>query len=237
MKRLVLILLALTLPSFAGTWALVQHPEKVNCTATTSVCTVTGASNIGAGHLLVISMMFTQTAGPVTGQSVTDGTNTYVHCPANACVATGTIRGTDFFYVLSTAAVTSPSIVVTLSAASSGTWEVGVTEYSTTGTAIFDAGNNASSAACSSCVGPALTLTGTNDVVIQIIRGNTPTAISGASYTNPADFGSLAAVGGAININSGAAQTWTMTSSTAGMAAIAFKDAASVRRPKNSGWR
>lgn len=80
------------------------------------------------------------------------------------------------------------------------------------------------SATTANPAGIGLTLTGSNDVIVQYVNyGTNATAISG-TYTSPADFPGGSGVAGSINTSSGTAPTWTATSSTGALGALALKE-------------
>lgn len=213
-----------------GTWTKVQSVQKNNCGDVTN-CTITYSAT-GAGHLLVIALTwYGNTNSPPTFSSASGG-GTWVHCPS--CYVVRAYSGNnqilvDGAYVLSsTAGVTSTTY--TMSGKGTSTlWTLEFMEYAWSGSTIaYDTSNNASLTACTSCAAPALTLTGTADVIVQFIEPEQGvTAISG-SYTDPADFdtgcaGACGAVAGAMNVSSYSAPNWTCTSGQAAVGAMAFK--------------
>jgi hypothetical protein len=117
-------------------------------------------------------------------------------------------------------------ITVSLSSAPTSQWLVEAIEYSSTGTPAFDtAGNIDNTTTCTSCSGVGLTLTGTNDVIVQAAVCSACNSIT-SPYTNPADIDTFAnAEAGAVNVSSGAAPTWKQSPKAplAG-SALALKD-------------
>jgi hypothetical protein len=233
-----------------GTWTLVQHPNKFTCSGTTPgnlACSVTVTSPV-AGHLLVMlssSFEGTTVASTVQAFVSASGDGTWTHCPAGARTsATGVstpnqeFEATDCAYILSaTGGATSVTFTWNFqSNTSTANIDVEFLEYARSGgAATFDTQGIVSNANCfgsggSACIGPALTLAGGNELVLQwISQANGVTSISGGAYTNPFDndatnvFGAFA---GALNQSTATAQTWVTTGSSGGytaMSAIAFK--------------
>jgi hypothetical protein len=66
-------------------------------------------------------------------------------------------------------------------------------------------------------------LAGSNDLIVQMIWGLTPTAIS-SPYSTNSDFTSNGGFAAAINTTSGTAPTWTQTAATSVVSAIAFTE-------------
>ena len=116
----------------------------------------------------------------------------------------------------------------TLSATGAAAGEIEFSEYSVSpGPAVLDAvGSSAITTACTSCTGVTLTLSGTSDVIQQVIAGQGCTAITGGAFTTP-DFSffvsSFGYAGSAVNTNNATAPTWTCTSSRQAASAVAFK--------------
>lgn len=231
MKRfLAILVLALSgCPAWA-TFALQQHVPSgsaTNCSSGVSSCSIT-VTVIRPGDLLIVDVLG---AGSWSISSVTDnGTpaSTYVHCPS--CQVSATPGDVDMSYCLSAAnnGGGSISVTVTLTSAPTNTWWVRFWEFSYTGSSVaFDAaGTRSQTSNATSTAGVGLTLTGTNDVIVQSVKtgGGNVTAISGGagytiSYTN-----NLIDDAYALNISDGTAPTWTMGSSKSVLNAIAFKE-------------
>ena len=107
-------------------------------------------------------------------------------------------------------------------------WGLNVTEYSWSGSAINIDGaatGTFSNTATGSPSGVARTLgcvTLNGDVILQWIRGDAITAVSGG-YSSPAEFdGDVAGYAGKINTGVGSAPTWTQTSFAYEIASVAF---------------
>jgi hypothetical protein len=129
----------------------------------------------------------------------------------------------DCAYVISSAGVTNGTFTFT--------WNNGGANYGTalslievrrsSGTAAYDTSGNTSSAACTSCDGPVLTLTGKSDYVVQMAAANGTTGAPSAPWNDPFDT----FVAGAANQPAGSSQVvWPFPSTSAVvMGAVAFK--------------
>ena len=201
-----------------GTATLVQKASNAACSSSSASCSMTVAAT-GAAHLLVVSAAW---PGAFSISSVSGG-GTWV-CPAAAVGADNGSLGSAMCYVLSSTAGAT-TITVNSSAVPGGGWVVDFREYSPTATVSFDtAGNVADSTNCTSCSGVPLTLTGTNDLIVQLVNPTgTVTAVS--SGWGNTDFPGPNYVGSAdkIGTSSGAAPTWTTSSGHATGAALAFQ--------------
>jgi len=137
----------------------------------------------------------------------------------------------DAAYVLSSTSGNT-AITVTINSANPS-WAIAVLEYAPSGTVTYDKGGASVNASCTtSCVGQALTLTGTNDTIVQAaVGGPNVTAISGC-YTNPNGIFSGIGMNGCVNTSSGTAPTWTLSAGGGiALGAIAFKDAGGGKLP------
>lgn len=202
-------------------WTLVSTTtSNANCIYTTNNCDV--VATIGAGHLLVF---YSYTNSPVSYSSATG--DSFTHCPASAANSGSGGYSVDCAYVLSAAGGTNVTYTFTWSGNASGIVVI-LLEYSYFGGSVsYDTGNAATAGTGSP--GPSLTLSGTNDVVVQVNAAPCyPTGISGAAYTNPsflADSANFGAIAGAINQTSYSAPTWTSACSyfSTAVSAVAFK--------------
>jgi hypothetical protein len=210
------------MPAASGgtpTLALVQHPTNGACPASSSTCSVTVAST-GSGHLIVVGMGYGN-GTQVTLSSVSGG-GTYTvctGCPGFDAAGLGTVMG---YTLSSTSGATT--ITLNLSAAVGGS-EAWAREYSCTNGALsYDtAGTHDNSTATTSATGATLTLTGTNDAIVQSVAsgGSGVTAIS-APYTT-LDTPGGDGVANLLNTTSGAAPTWTQGNGVAAASGIAIK--------------
>lgn len=203
-----------------------QHPNTIAspCPTNSASCSLTVGS-ITAGNLLVlVAGGFNSSSPPVFSSASGDG-DTWTHCPNSAALFSASADSyVDCAYVLSSAG--GGTTVTWNWNLNSTQFDIFLLEYSRgTGTAAFDVDNN-SSAVCTNCTAPALTLTGSKDVVIAFAApiSTTITAISGA-YTSPADFDGTNGYGvaGALNVTSYSAPSWTNTNQGVAQGIIAFK--------------
>jgi hypothetical protein len=218
------LLFLAALPTRA-TQTLSQHLSNISCGHVAS-CSVTGFSAIAAGSFI---LGIENGSGAVTATAGTSGGGTWV-VPSGCTTVSdcsevdATAGGIAVQYILSS--TSSPtSITCTASAASIDECEVVV--YTFTGTSMaFDVGNvrDQTSAGTSFAGVSAGTLTGTSDIIVQyaVTSGN----MSGCpnSAASPADFPNGNGACGLINSTNNAAGTWTLTSGTAALGSIAFKE-------------
>lgn len=212
------LLIAYPHTAASSTWSLVQFKWNDSngsgtgggtCSGSGSTCAVT-VSSIGAGHILLAFGLSSITSGNVLN-SISGETST--HC-ANCSQFDGSIGSIDARYVLS-AAGGETSITCTLNAAAGGYNGCGIVEYSYSGpSASFDVAGSAVDSACTTaCAAQSLTLSGSNDAIVQIASpANALTTFSGAAYTNPKQFYSGVGIAGAINQSSGTSPgNWNQT--------------------------
>lgn len=215
MRRWLLFLALLLVHSPAwASWTLLQHVVNTSCSGTS--CSVT-VSSTGAGHVLVGAAFLGTSPTVISSMS---GGGTWTLC--SACHGGGNY---DLAYNLSSS---SGATTITFNWSATDTAKVDVLEYSTNnGPATLDtSGRYFDGTSCTSCLGLTLTLSGTNDLVIQTATGGTNVTAIVAPFTSPADVFSGLGVGGSINTASGSPPTFTMsgaTTSTRG-AAIAFAE-------------
>lgn len=219
MKTTLLALLLLFTVRAHATWSLIQHPNNTGCAGTSCVVTTTST---GASHLIVVVKLTGTTGTTITGVTSSGGTAmTWVHCPSCAASVTGATA--DVYYTLASTSGNT-SFTITTSASGSGIGEV--IEYATTsGPPIYDtsAVRNQSVAAAPTSV--ALTLTGTNDVIVQATYWGGTVTGAPAPYSSPADFPGGDIIVGALNTASGSSVAFTPTTTDVGaFAGIAFKE-------------
>ena len=171
-------------------------------------------------------MFALQNAGTAV-TSVSDSTGeTWVHAP-NCNVTSGSVD-VDCWYVLSSTAGAT-TITATLNSSGNGR-AVEFYEFSVGAGcfAYYDSSGSANdSAASTSQLGATLTLTGTNDVIVQGIYGGSVSSISGGYAEATGATNRTAA--SLLNTISGNAPTWTLgTSGTSTVNAIALMEACSV---------
>lgn len=220
----------------AQTWSLVQLKEFDSTGAGTggsactgmgsAVCTV-NVSAVGAGHALVCFSLISSTAS--TTLSGCGGGETWAAC-STSCNSFNAVTGNgDIRYTLS-AVGGETSLTCTVAVAPQNNYSLcGAAEFSlTSGSGAYDTSGTMSDATCTSCAGVGLTLSGSNDVILQIAApGNSFSAVSSPYSTNSA-FPSGVGIGVAVGISSGTAPTWTQSpTGIATGSALALKVAAS----------
>ena len=205
-----------------ASFTLVRDTGHFCSTAATS-CSVT-VTALGAGHLVYVAGA--ESTNTVSLSSVTATGETFTVDSGCRNAGDSTTGGTDCAYTLS-AVGGATTVTCNWSASTAGTCYVKEFPF-TNSPASKDASSSIfDSSACGSCPGVALTLTGTNDVIMQAAAcGDTCTAIS-SPYTGTFNVGDGNGYAHSLNTTSGTAPTWTQTSSArlAGHA-IAFKESA-----------
>jgi hypothetical protein len=244
-----ILLAALALaPCARAGQTLVQHPNNFTCNSSTPgnlACTVTLTQSIGAGHVLLMLTASwlkgtTSTASYVSASSG-DGSS-WTQCPSayhgSINFSSTQWMDTNCAYVLSSTGGGSATASITLSAPTGATTFFVDAEFleitPTAGsTAVLETQTTAytTSSSCSPCVGPALSLAGSDDYVAQwIAQGDATTFSIGGAYTNPIDVDANdveGAFAGALDQSSAGAQSWTVnTASEGSMSAIAIRTAA-----------
>jgi hypothetical protein len=223
---LVIFILFCCCPPSWATWTLVHNSANTACVTSSTTCNITTTAT-GTGNVIIIVMNIGDTTSTI--QSVSGG-GTYSLCAASACHASDATvtKSLDIAYTLASTSGTT-TITVTRNGGTIG-WGCRALEYSfTNGPVVLDVvGVRDQSTNSASPAGVALTLSGTNDVIVQALFGSTPTAISG-SYTNPATFQSNTGYGGWINTSDGTAPTWTQTAAHAVLTAIAIKETSNTQ--------
>lgn len=220
MKKLILSLLLLSTPAWA-TWSVRTFTSHA-CVAGAS-CAMTIPSTT-AGDLIVVMAYIGNATDKVT--SVTDnGGSSYSLCATSSCYATdSSANGVDAAYCLSV--VGGATSVTVNKTSSSNALTLYVLQASHAGTAALDAvGTRLQTTNTTSPLGVALTLTGTNDVIVQGIHSASPTVLSGC-YTSGGGTGNLLWQQ-CTNTTDGTAPTWTTSNSKAQMNALAFTEVSS----------
>jgi hypothetical protein len=239
MRRLLTVIFIMLSLAASGraTFSLVQKPSSSCSGCSTATLTLTQAT--GTGNLLILVVGGTNgTSGDISTGTPPGSGGTWVI--GTTCHTTnGTVFGlSSCAWVLSsTGGVTS--IFITFTA--TNTYRYGLLEYHYTGSSVaFDvAGTSVHTSNTTSQVGPTLSLTGTNDVIINgVVMTVTSTITSISSpYTQPPDIsdtGSSQALGASSVLNSttGTGPTWTTGSSSSICFALAFKETGGGATPK-----
>jgi hypothetical protein len=190
-------------------------------TCTTATCTY-GISGVPGASTVV--MVFVYAPGNEYISSVTGCSATWITGSGSAYAAFNSAAGSAAVAYALNAATACASVTVTLSAAPSGSWDSITNEYTYTGsgTATIDqlAATNTNTTSCSSCSASGFTgLTGTSDLMVQLINDNTGVSAPSSPYVW--DGGDVAIY--ALNITSGTAPTITQTAGPFQSLGFAFK--------------
>lgn len=210
----------------SGTWTLVQYKNHSStgqgtgggtCTVATCSMTITAPA---AGDLIVItggmsySSAITLNTPTVTGQ-------TFTHCPNSGGQSSS--GWLDCWYELSSAANATTTATCVPSNTGGAYLACAYWEYHWSGTSVTldNAPAVGTDASCTSCAGVAVTAAGT-DVVLQLgLPANSITAISDATYSNPANYFGTDDFGNAGKLNaSGTLTTPNWTQSPTGTATV-----------------
>lgn len=193
--------------SASKTWTLVQYAyydsygdgSGSNCTSTGSSCTTNLSTPVAAGDKLIIATQI-MSSSEVTLSSISGETLS----PCSSCTSYTRLTSSMGYVLSATGGETS--ITCYLSGAATSYNVCLVFDFHYTGSsASYDTAANDSISDCpASCTGPSLTLSGSNDAVVQI---TSPSAWDFTSITAPYTlFGDSAA---GVGVSSGAAPTWT----------------------------
>lgn len=201
-----------------NTFTLVQTVNQANCNA----CAIT-VSAIGSGHLLVIQASDQAGGGAnfITGANCSSTCGTWVVPTGTANQLNNACCGAvSYAYILSS---TSGATTITPTVSNARNYFFAIYEYSyTPGPISVDTSNTNLNASCGSCAGITLSLTGTNDVIDQMIVSGTATPSAVTTYGNFA-HSSFTGFADLENTSSGTAPTWTVTAGQVVVGAVAFK--------------
>lgn len=206
--------------------------DQVICSGTSVSFTLPHAT--GTGHLIVFALGIAWgNSASISSVSLTSNTlNAASSFAMNGNDGSTWLANAGYYRISSVSGATAFTVTVSTC---TGFFEAFLAygEYSTDKSFTFDTSNSTGSTlqTCSTtnCVGPALTLTGTNDVIFQLgTPFNKFTAVS-SPYTGYFDADGEAGADN-INTNSGAAVTWTNNTSggTYSASAMAFYDTAAA---------
>lgn len=211
-----------TIPVPQPTWVVVQHPNDADA-CTTQTCTIPGGITTTAGDLLI--MTGAQIAITAATISTETGDGTWTHCPSSyaAVDGGGFFLAIDCLYRLAATGVTAATFSITWTGG--GTYFGGgislIEVRRSTGTAAFDTSGATTSAGCTACAGPVLTLTGSSDYVLNIVTSTGSGSGPGGVWLFPYDV----IVAGALAQAPGVSQAiWPVSpSDPTATGAVAFK--------------
>jgi hypothetical protein len=215
--------------SAAGvTWTLIQHLN--NLAGSGGTITITGVTTTAGDALVLASSGYKSTTGQGTySSSSVSGDVTPTHCPSSYSYVTWTSAlYSDCSFILSATGGTGVTVSFTWNNTSNNLDLEFYEVRRSTGTAIYDTSNNSnnSSAQCSTCTGPTLSLSGSSDYRVEFAAGQGSFSASGSPWTNPFDYENSyvdGAFAGALNQSNGNAITWNQTSGYIAMSSVAFK--------------
>lgn len=224
MRRLALLLALLALaPASKATWSLTQAVASCSGTSVTN-CTIT-TSSTGSGHLLVVAMNTNTLTTTISSLTAAFCSGSWTHATNSNASGTGD-GSSDIQYCLNSASGQT-SLVCTVSA--SGNPGCAFYEFtSSLGNIAVNTGSvpsqHVSDAACTSCAGVSLTLSGNNAVTVAVsANGDTGSGLTGTSWVNDLACPNGDCFGHALNTtgNMTAPATWTQTSSATLVASAA----------------
>lgn len=205
-----------------GSWGAVTKTVSAACTPNIASCSLTATTT--AGDTLIMCAVAYRTGTPAqTLSSATGDTFTHPTGVYNTVNASDP-QYFDCVYRLSATGVTSGTFTWTWTGGNiSNGMRVWLFESKWSGSSVaFDNTNNASDSACTSCAAPSLTISGTNDFVVQI--GNPLDAMSAISGGYTGDFSSGWGAAYLTGVASYSAPSWTQGASmAASVGVIALK--------------
>jgi len=231
MKRIapyLFILCALVVtPYVNAAWTFRQGVRLTTCASSSNTCTLTISGTVGgAGDVVAIFLACQGANSTCAISSATLGAANATLVASSGCQTSASSAGSiDCAYFIAPAA-SQTSIVLTNAISPTSGWYVGAVECSTSGTASFDkAGALATTSNVTNPLGPTLTLSGTNDCIVQSIRPQVAASAIGGGYTD-AYSSFVVTLSGAylLNTNSGTGPTWTTGSGHASADGIAFSE-------------
>jgi hypothetical protein len=231
MRKLFCLIVLLLCSQAWGTITVVQsHVDTSQVSCSAGACAGMTVTSTGSGHTGVVAV-----TTDVTGDQISTITCN-VSCPnwttshsSPVCAGSDTAgsASTDIAYYNGTLPSGVTTITVTLtSATTASSVDRAFIELSFTGSSlVFDTcGNRTNTPASANYAGVALTLTGTNDYIFQVGRPSTGITACSAGWTSPNTFVAGDAYCGKNNTNAGTAVTYTVTSSTGALSALAMKE-------------
>lgn len=208
-----------------GTFTATQKVFSSPCSTSSTTCAVT-VSAIGTGHGLMVGVGYASgVQDTITGVACTSSAcGTFVRSTGAASYSVPTSLGTEMGSIVSTTSG-GTTVTVTMSASPTIGWDFNVREYSYSGASMsFDSGNSGSIAACTTaCTGPTLTLSGTNDVIMQEIAPNASCSAVASPFINGQFTTNGDGYADQLNTASGTGPTWTCSLGVASVAGIGIK--------------
>ncbi len=206
--------------SGGNTWAVVQATSVTSCSSGSSTCALSWSKATGAGHVLVIAVQFPDNTTTVSSIS---GGGTFTDNVANIYDSNTGKSVNSNYTTNSTSGVSSSTI--TASASPANTWRVAGVELSYSGASLaFDASASQFDSSCTTCAGAALTLTGTNDAIVQNFTTGALISSISSPYTLQNGSGLVLGQGTSLNTSSGTAPNITLSAAgNAGVSAVSFK--------------
>jgi len=206
MRKVIASIVVLLAVSASQMWA--SSALGHNNSGTTSIAaggTALTVTSIPSGNYVMGNVTWNTSGRSLSSCSATSSTCVVVTGCHNTLSAAG---ATDCFYILSTGA-TITSITLTPSATTSGNWYI--SDYSTNaGPMAFDNSCTSLPASSASPVGCTLSLTGSNDVIQQLIACANTCSGAVAGWTNVI-YGSGDGAADLQNTASGTGPTWSMS--------------------------
>lgn len=210
----------LAIPSGQLLWTFIQHATAMSFSGTTASVTLT--QSVGSEpHVLVVSTQYT--GGEFEEVSIDKG-GTLISLKGSLGL-TDDLSGGPHGYVIGTTTATSP-ITVTFAGSTTGNTSIWEVAYTGVGTPSLDFENRLVSSGGTSVVGPAFTMTGGNDLIIQTASTSQNVTAIASPYNSPTGYSIFTSgngFAGAFNQTSAPAATWTISSGGSnGMSAVGF---------------
>lgn len=224
------MMLAAKIAAGSATFTVVQHPAASACFGS-ATCALTVTSTT-AGNLLIA--IASGNGGNNYSYSSITGEGGWTHCPSGTVNVTNDamsqVYSADCAYKLSAAGgVTSLTWNWAGGTPNGSVFEL-IEVSRSSGSWTYDTGNTATPATCTTCAGPALTLTGSNDYIVQYASSLQVFAAISGSYVDPFDTfqdgiaSTSAGFAGKKGTASGSSVNWTLApADSLATGAVAFK--------------
>lgn len=224
-RLLILAMFLLCVTPAHATWTEVQNVGNASCSASANTCAIT-VSSTTSGHVGVIIGI---TGSTLTGAITSISPGTWVIPAASQCSQSNATTGgtANCAYCLSLPGGQT-TFTVTWNNASPGSFSTAsFTEASTTLTAAFDvAGKKTTTTNTANQAGVTLTLSGSNDFIVQAMQISSAVSACRAPFATNAIFPGGNATCYAVNQSSGTppSPTYTNTTGKSDQVAIALKE-------------